>query len=145
MDVKSFVVDAFEKKLESLGFNITENQLQQILSTFDLDAVQDYIDEEIRKRQVCAKNQIDKCKEARKAELYHRMKLKKIAEQWAERYSEQLGNLDDMRMRRLNQQRKRLILDEFFDGNTVSNEDIKKITASIKMEALSCDAYPCQK
>ena len=142
MDVKSFVVDAFEKKLESLGSYITENQLQLILNTFDLDAVQDYIDEEIRKRQDCAKNQIDKCKEARKAELYHRMKLKKIAELWAERYSEQLRN---MRMGRLKQPRKLLILDEFFKGDTASNEDIKKITASIKMEALSCDAYPCQK
>ena len=122
MDVKSFVEHVFQKKLSSLGLDISNYQAQRILHTFNLDAVQNYIDNDIRKHQANALTSFERHQVVREVEAAHRMRLRKITEQWTVYYARQ--------------SRKRTIM---------LDEDFKEITASMKLNALSCDVYPCMK
>ena len=122
MDVKSFVEHVFQEKSNTLGLSISDYQKRQILRTFDLDAVQDYIDEDIRKKQALAMTMFKRHQIANEVEEFHREKLRKITEGWTVYYAKQLRA-----------------------GRFMLDEDFKEITASMKLRALSCDAYPCQK
>lgn len=122
MDVKSFVEHVFQEKLSSLGLDISNYQVQRILRTFNLDAVQNYIDNDIRKHQANTLTTFERHQVVREVEAAHRMRLRKITEQWTVYYARQ--------------SRKRTIM---------LDEDFKEITASMKQQALFCDAYPCQK
>lgn len=122
MDVKSFVERIFQEKSNSLGLRITESQKQRILHTFDLDAVQDYIDKDIRKHQMIATTKFESLRIANQIEEYHQEKLRDITEQWTVYYARQ--------------SRRNVILLE---------EDFKAITESMKQQFLFCDAYPCRR
>ncbi|MEE3350685.1 MAG: hypothetical protein VZR09_11710 [Candidatus Gastranaerophilaceae bacterium] len=122
MDVKSFVEHVFQEKSRSLGLRISDYQKKQILHTFDLDAVQNYIDNDIRKHQANALTTFERHQVVREVEAAHRMRLRKITEQWTVYYA------------RLS--RRKVILLE---------EDFKAITESMKQQFLFCDAYPCRR
>lgn len=122
MDVKSFVEHVFQEKSRSLGLRISDYQKKQILHTFDLDAVQDYIDEDIRKHQIIAMTEFESLRIANQIEEYHQEKLRYITEQWTVNYARR--------------SRRKVILLE---------EDFKAITESMKQQFLFCDAYPCRR
>ena len=122
MNVRLFIEDVFRNRLESLGTSVPEDRLKQILRTFDLDAVQDYIDRDIRKKKDEVSGVYEKYWAITNAESHHKLKLKKITEQWTVYY--------------IKESRRRTIM---------LDEDFKEITASMKLNALSCDVYPCMK
>ena len=120
MNVKSFVEMVSRKKLESMGNHISNDELQRILDTFDLDAVQKYIDEDIRNNQAKYWSWDQKIRAANECERHHRERLRQITEQWSVFF---------VRQSRLNER--------------MLNKDFSAITESMKL--WGCDAYPCQK
>ena len=125
MDVLRIATDEFVKELQRSGISITESQLQTLRSPFNLIAVQNAVDSDLKRTEESYRTYslLERQRQVAIRERYHEANLRNLSRQYAQI---------------IVQQRRR--------GESLSKS--MAITGQVSLKAAAgrgCDIYPCEK